>query len=152
MGNLTITVASDVLKRARIRALDENTSVNAVLASHLERWSRSDELRGRREEAVSAWPALPRKQRQAAAAALGAATSCMNADVLFLGTNVLVYLCDEDEPRKKAIARALLRRGVAGGHKRQARKAKRGQAKRGQGEREANPGQAHLFSLQTSQT
>jgi hypothetical protein len=27
MGNLTITVASDVLKRARIRALEENTSV-----------------------------------------------------------------------------------------------------------------------------
>ena len=53
MGNLTITVASDVLKRARVRALEENTSVNAVLASYLERWSRSDELRGRREEAVS---------------------------------------------------------------------------------------------------
>jgi len=33
----------------------------------------------------------------------------MNADVLFFDTNVLVYLFDEDEPRKQAIARALLR-------------------------------------------
>jgi hypothetical protein len=53
MANLTITVAGDVLKRARIRALEENTSVNAVLAGYLERWSRSDDLRRRREEAVS---------------------------------------------------------------------------------------------------
>jgi hypothetical protein len=39
--------------RAHPRLGIENTSVNAVLASYLERWSRSDELRGRREEAVS---------------------------------------------------------------------------------------------------
>ena len=29
--NLTITVEDEVLKRARMRALEENTSVNAVL-------------------------------------------------------------------------------------------------------------------------
>lgn len=34
--NLTITVDDDVLKRARIRALQEDTSVNAVLRSFLE--------------------------------------------------------------------------------------------------------------------
>jgi predicted nucleic acid-binding protein len=33
----------------------------------------------------------------------------MNDDVLFLDTNVLVYLFDQDEPRKQAIARTLLR-------------------------------------------
>lgn len=34
--NLTITVEDDLLKRARIRALEENTSVNAVLRKYLE--------------------------------------------------------------------------------------------------------------------
>ena len=31
MANLTISVDEEVLKRARIRALEENSSVNAVL-------------------------------------------------------------------------------------------------------------------------
>ncbi len=35
MTNLTINVDSEVLKRARIRALEESTSVNAVLREHL---------------------------------------------------------------------------------------------------------------------
>lgn len=35
MANLTITVDDEVLKRARIRALEQGTSVNAVLAEHL---------------------------------------------------------------------------------------------------------------------
>ena len=34
--NLTITVQDDLLKRARLRALEENTSVNAVLRKFLE--------------------------------------------------------------------------------------------------------------------
>lgn len=34
--NLTITVQDDLLKRARLRALAENTSVNAVLRKFLE--------------------------------------------------------------------------------------------------------------------
>ena len=33
--NLTITVERDILKRARIRALQQNTSVNAVLREYL---------------------------------------------------------------------------------------------------------------------
>ena len=33
--NLTITVEDDVLRSARIRALEENTSVNAVLRDYL---------------------------------------------------------------------------------------------------------------------
>ncbi len=33
--NLTITVQDDVLRSARIRALEENTSVNAVLRDYL---------------------------------------------------------------------------------------------------------------------
>jgi hypothetical protein len=37
--NLTITVDDDVLKRARLRALQEDTSVNAVLRSFLETYA-----------------------------------------------------------------------------------------------------------------
>jgi hypothetical protein len=37
--NLTITVEDEVLKRARIRALEENTSVNAILREYLESYA-----------------------------------------------------------------------------------------------------------------
>lgn len=37
--NLTITVDDEVLKQARIRALQEDTSVNAVLRSFLETYA-----------------------------------------------------------------------------------------------------------------
>jgi hypothetical protein len=35
VANLTITVDDEVLKSARIRALEQGTSVNAILADHL---------------------------------------------------------------------------------------------------------------------
>jgi plasmid stability protein len=35
VANLTITVDDEILKRARIRALEQGTSVNAILAEHL---------------------------------------------------------------------------------------------------------------------
>ena len=37
--NLTIAVDDDILKRARLRALQEDTSVNAVLRSFLEAYA-----------------------------------------------------------------------------------------------------------------
>lgn len=37
--NLTITVDGETLKRARIRALEENTSVNAVLSEYLQAYA-----------------------------------------------------------------------------------------------------------------
>lgn len=43
--NLTITVEDEVLKRARIRALEENTSVNAVLREYLESYARVEARR-----------------------------------------------------------------------------------------------------------
>lgn len=52
MPNLTISVDEEVLKRARIRALEENTSVNAVLAQHLEEYARIEQVRQRRQEAL----------------------------------------------------------------------------------------------------
>jgi len=39
MTNLTITVDEHTLKRARMRALEEDTSVNAVLRNFLEEYS-----------------------------------------------------------------------------------------------------------------
>ena len=36
MANLTITVDEETVKRARMRALEEGTSVNAVLRAYLE--------------------------------------------------------------------------------------------------------------------
>lgn len=45
MANLTITVDEGTLKRARMRALEEDTSVNAVLREYLEEYAG-----GRREQ------------------------------------------------------------------------------------------------------
>ena len=47
--NLTISVDSHVLKRARIRAVEEDTSVNAVLRDCLEAYAGG---RGRNHEAI----------------------------------------------------------------------------------------------------
>jgi hypothetical protein len=44
MANLTITVDEGTLKKARMRALEEDTSVNAVLREYLEEYA------GRRQE------------------------------------------------------------------------------------------------------
>ena len=48
MTNLTITVDAQVLKKARMRALEEDTSVNAVLREYLEDYS------GRKRERMEA--------------------------------------------------------------------------------------------------
>ncbi len=37
--NLTVTIEEDTLKRARMRALGDNTSVNAVVREFLERYA-----------------------------------------------------------------------------------------------------------------
>lgn len=52
MANLTISVDGEVLKRARIRALEENTSVNAVLGDYLSGYARLDEVRRNRLAAL----------------------------------------------------------------------------------------------------
>ena len=49
MANLTITVDEETVKRARIRALEEGTSVNALLRGYLEEYS------GVRRERLEAW-------------------------------------------------------------------------------------------------
>jgi hypothetical protein len=48
MANLTIAVDDGTLKKARMRALEEDTSVNAVLREYLEEYA------GRRQEQLEA--------------------------------------------------------------------------------------------------
>lgn len=45
MGNLTITVDEFTLKKARIKALEQDTSVNAVLREYLECYAGTEHLR-----------------------------------------------------------------------------------------------------------
>jgi len=47
VANLTITVDDDVLKQARIRALERGTSVNSVLAEYLRAFARESAAQGR---------------------------------------------------------------------------------------------------------
>ena len=58
--NLTIVVDDDILKRARIRAIEENTSVNAVLRAYLATYAGADR---RRDEACERVLALSRASR-----------------------------------------------------------------------------------------
>ncbi len=39
MGNLTVTIDDEVLKRARLRATEQGTSVNAVVRAYLEQYA-----------------------------------------------------------------------------------------------------------------
>jgi hypothetical protein len=52
MGNLTISVNDETLKRARIRALENNTSVNAILNDYLEQYARMKDVQQARQEAL----------------------------------------------------------------------------------------------------
>jgi len=42
MANLTLSIEDQLLKRARMRALEEGTSVNAVVREHLARYAAGD--------------------------------------------------------------------------------------------------------------
>ena len=46
VSNLTLAIDDDVLKRARIRALEQGTSVNAVVREYLEVYAGVDRSRG----------------------------------------------------------------------------------------------------------
>ena len=54
MANVTLAIDEDMLKRARIRALEEGTSVNAVVRAHLERYARQDVQRSALDRVVDA--------------------------------------------------------------------------------------------------
>ena len=42
MANLTVTISADVLQRARLRAMQQGTSVNALIRSYLEAFADTD--------------------------------------------------------------------------------------------------------------
>jgi len=42
MANLTVTLTGDVLRRARLRALERGTSVNSLVAEFLQRYAGPD--------------------------------------------------------------------------------------------------------------
>ena len=44
--NLTVSVDRETLRKARIRAIEENTSVNAVLRTHLEWYAGTGSCQG----------------------------------------------------------------------------------------------------------
>jgi plasmid stability protein len=50
MANLTITVDDEVLKRARLRATEQGTSVNSILREYLEQYAGS---RSAQEQALA---------------------------------------------------------------------------------------------------
>ena len=60
MGNLTITVDEESLKKARIRALQEGTSVNALLREFLDSYAG---VRREQQEAVGRIAALSRNSK-----------------------------------------------------------------------------------------
>ena len=57
MANLTITIDDRLLKQARMRALEDGTSVNALLRAYLERYAGSGET----GDALSAFVRLARR-------------------------------------------------------------------------------------------
>lgn len=63
MANLTISVDDEVLKRARIRALEQGTSVNAILAERLQAFAGERESQTQATESLIA---LARQRRGAA--------------------------------------------------------------------------------------
>ncbi|HVS29003.1 MAG TPA: hypothetical protein VHE14_05595 [Solirubrobacteraceae bacterium] len=55
MANVTLTINADVLRRARLRALEQGTSVNALIREYLEGFAGdSDSARGLRDFLASA--------------------------------------------------------------------------------------------------
>lgn len=53
MANLTVIIDDDVLKRARMRALDQGTSVNAIVRTVLESYAGPDRARTAAAELVT---------------------------------------------------------------------------------------------------
>ena len=58
MANLTITIDDEILKRARLRATEQGTSVNAVVRAYLEQYAGS---RSAQEQAVAKLLALSKQ-------------------------------------------------------------------------------------------
>ncbi|HEY8943530.1 MAG TPA: hypothetical protein VIM73_04675 [Polyangiaceae bacterium] len=54
MANLTISVDDEILKKARVRALEQGTSVNAILAERLQAFANEGRSQARPARALAA--------------------------------------------------------------------------------------------------
>ena len=77
MSNLTISVDDQVLKRARIRALEQGSSVNVVLREPCSRRMPASVGRSRRRRPI--WSRYRRAPSHDARTAAGRAKNCMSA-------------------------------------------------------------------------
>ena len=64
MANLTITIDDDLLRKARIRAAELGTSVNAVLRDYLTSWAAGTDQRRRAVEGLLARSTRARSARR----------------------------------------------------------------------------------------
>jgi predicted nucleic acid-binding protein len=103
MANLTITVDEELLRRARIRALEQGTSVNALLREYLSAFAGDHPAPGGSGPSSSG----PGRPRRAAGAGHGRGTTSTTVRP-FVDTNVFVYAHDADEPAKRERALELL--------------------------------------------
>jgi plasmid stability protein len=53
MANLTLQLDDELLRRARVRAAEQGTSVNAVVRTYLERFARDEEERSALRQVLS---------------------------------------------------------------------------------------------------
>lgn len=67
MSNLTINIDSEVLKQARIRALKENTSVNALLSQYLQEYALTEQKRQLRRQALEKLLEIARRSKTGSA-------------------------------------------------------------------------------------
>lgn len=63
MANLTLVIDDNVLKRARMKAAEAGTSVNAVVRDHLSRWMASTDARAAAARALIASSERARSRR-----------------------------------------------------------------------------------------
>jgi plasmid stability protein len=66
VANLTISIEDEVLKKARMRALEEGTSVNALLREYLERFTAVNTKRLAAADKILAFSAKADSRRGAA--------------------------------------------------------------------------------------
>ena len=96
MANLTITIDETLLREARVRAVREGTSVNAVLRDYLQGYAREHEANARLADGFdAAW------KRLSAGATAGARRRSQGADALPRRTAVYDDRMAELERRRR---------------------------------------------------
>ncbi len=113
MANLTISIDEGLLRQARIRALEQGTSVNALLRDYLTAFAGAADAQASALTDLLALSAVSTARRGSSTwtrEELQRATRRRRDGGVrvFLDTNVLVYLFDADAPAKQERARAVV--------------------------------------------